>query len=92
MLFLCSVQQHKDSYTLYSKPNPGRAKIQAFSRPLFTAEIRARLQANLCGFCGKKKIDIGTRFYPSAYVFPYQYHSVDAPFSYPNCPPLTICT
>lgn len=65
MLFLCTVEQHTIPDTLYSKPNPGRQKFQAFSRTLFTPETRARLQANLYLFCDRQ-IGTETRFYPSA--------------------------
>jgi len=65
VLFLWSVEQQTDSYTLYSKPNPGPAKFQALIHPVFTAETRKRLQTNLCRF-GGRQFDPGTRFYPSA--------------------------
>jgi hypothetical protein len=65
MLFLCTFARHTDHYTLYFSQNPGCSKFRAFSHPLFTAEIPERLQENLCQFYGRK-IDTGTRFYPSA--------------------------
>jgi hypothetical protein len=58
----------------------GRAIAQAVSRQLLTAEARVCSQDSPCGNCGGQS-GTGIGFFPSALVFPYQYHSTDAPNS-----------
>ena len=51
----------------------------AIHRPLTVATFK--LQASPCGICGAQS-DAVTGFPPSTSVFPCQYHSTDAPYSY----------
>lgn len=58
----------------------GYAMTQVTShRPLTLAT--SRLQATPCGICGAQSEPV-TGFPPSISVFPCQYHSADAPYSY----------
>jgi hypothetical protein len=50
------------------------------SRLRVTAEARVRARLSPCGICGGRN-GIGTSFSPSL-VFPCQYHSTGAPYSY----------
>ena len=72
---------------LRSGENPQScATVQAASRRSLTVEARVRSQACRYGFCGGQSVSV-TGFSPSTSVFPCQYHSTNAPYSFILLPP-----
>jgi hypothetical protein len=61
----------------------GRAMAQAVSRRSPTAEARVRSRVGPCWIYGGQR-GTGTGFYPSTTVFPCQFHSTGAPFTWKN--------
>ena len=63
-----------------------RAVVQAVIRLPVTAETQIRSQVSPRGIFGAQS-GTGTGFSPSTYVFPCQYHSTNAPYSFIPLPP-----
>jgi hypothetical protein len=59
---------------------------EVVGRRSLTAEARVRSHSIPCGICGGQS-GSGTMFSPSTSVFPCQYHSTNAPYSFIHLPP-----